>query len=509
MICRPKSGLRNLALGWLLAGCALALGGCSLTSEEASASAEAAIEGSDEFVALIKDARAAMRDGDLPRAGGLLDQAFAIDAENPALWVAIARLRFRVGEHLPALEAAERALELGPQSSLALHLRAQMVRDAHGLSDALPWFEAAHEAAPEDTEILADLAATLGDLGRNRDMLAAVRKLAKVDPKHPKVHYLQALLAARADKPILARSLLERSGMVSRNVPAALLLDGLIDLNENAYDSAALKLSALAERQPANVRLLELTALALLRGEREAELVERFAPRTASLDASPYLLSIVGRAYERLGDREAAAPLLERAAEGRVRGLVVLGSTADGRAVLPAPTWQLRDMIAQNDLTGAARLANSLRRQFPGSADVHSLIGDVGLAVNDPEQALELYQVAAQIRRPWPLTQRIIAAYRMTGDDIAADTLLVRHLAGEPNNAEAVLMLAERSAAAEDWLRVAVLLDYAIDLGAGNDPHLLVLRAAAARGLERDSEKQGFADAAESLRPGAFAPPAE
>ncbi len=490
-----------------LIGGALMLAACSDGEEDSARSAQ--IEGGEQFVALVEEARGAMGEGNLPQAGGLLDQAFALEPENPVLWVEIARLRYRGGEHLPALEAAEKAVELGPQSPLALHLRGQMVRDAHGLADALPWFEAAHVAAPDDTEILADLAATLGDLGRYKDMLAEVRKLADIDAKHPKVHYLQAILAARGNKPILARALLERSGMLARNVPAALLLDALIDLDQASYDSASQKLAALSNRQPGNVRVMELYAMALRGGGREEELIRQFEVRARSLDASPYLLELLGRAHEKLGDRAAAAPYLERAQQGRIRALLVLGSTEQGRAVLPAPTKQLRRMIADDDLRGAARLANSLRRQFPGSADVHSLIGDVGLAVNDPEQALDLYQTAAKIRRPWPLTKRIITAYRMGGDNAAADTLLVRHLAGEPANAEAVLMLAERSAEAQDWLRVAVLLDYAIELGAGNDPVLLTLRAAAARGLEKPEEAQAFAAQANALRPSGFAPAAE
>lgn len=488
-----------------LIGGAIMLAACSGGVDQKPRGAQ--IEGGEEFVALVEQARGAMGEGNLPEAGGLLDQAFALEPENPALWVEIARLRYRGGEHLPALEAAEKALELGPESALALYLRAQLVRDAHGLADALPWFEAAHAAAPDDTEILADLAATLGDLGRNQDMLVEVRKLAELDRSHPKVHYLQALLAARAGQPIFARALLERSAMLANEVPAAVLLDALIDLDQGNYDSAAEKLTALSARQPSNTRVIELLALALLRGGRDEEVIKRFAGRAGSLDTSPYLLELLGRAHERMGDREAAAPYLQRAQDGRQRALFVLGTTADARAVLPAPTKQLRTMIANDDLRGAARLANSLQRQFPASADVHALVGDVGLAVNDPQQALELYQNAAQIRRPWPLTKRIIVGYRMAGNDDAADTLLVRHLAGEPNNAEAILMLARRSAEAQDWLRVALLLDHAIELGAGNDPELLTLRALAARGLERVDETERFAALAKELRPSDFAPP--
>lgn len=503
MIFRPNQGLRASLIA-LIAGGMLALGGCASSENEDTGKAVAATEGSAEFVELIEQAGAAMRDNRLPDAGGFLDRAFELEPENPALWVAISRLRYRGGEHLGALQAAERALEVGPTSPLALHLRGQMVRDAHGLADALPWFEAAHVAAPDDTEILADLAATLGDLGRNRDMLEAVRRLAEIDPKHPKVHYLQAVLAARAGNPVLARSLLERSAMASDNVPAALLLDTLIELQVDNTDSAALKLEYLARRQPANAQVQELHALALWRGGRDEELVRRFAERARSSDTSPYLLTLVGRAYERLGERAEAAPFLNRAAEGRARGLAVLGSTREASTMLPAPTRQLRNMIASGDRAGVRQLAASLKRQFPGSADVHSLAGDAQMALGDPEAALEDYAVAARIKRPWPLTKRMITAYRAIGDDDAADALLTRHLRGEPNNAEALVMLARRSADDEDWLRAAVLLDQAIALGAGNDPDLLELRAASAQRLGDTAKAAEFLAQARELRPHTF-----
>jgi len=80
--------------------------------------------------------------------------------------------------------------------------------------------------------------------------------------------------------------------------------------------------------------------------------------------------------------------------------------------------------------------------------------------------------------------------------------LIARHLVGEPRNTEALLLYAERSARAEDWLRVAVLLDQAIELGAGNDPRLLKLRAIAARALGETEEAAAFERMAWELHPG-------
>jgi uncharacterized protein HemY len=142
--------------------------------------------------------------------------------------------------------------------------------------------------------------------------------------------------------------------------------------------------------------------------------------------------------------------------------------------------------------------------RFPHSGDVHALAGDAALAGGNAERALELYAVAASVRRSWPLTRKLIDAYRSYGDDIAADVLLSRYIAGDPQNTSALLLLAQRSAQSEDWLRVVVLLDTAIALGAGNDLEVLALRAEAARGLGRDDEAAEFEALRTELTPRPF-----
>ncbi|MEM9500944.1 MAG: tetratricopeptide repeat protein [Pseudomonadota bacterium] len=479
----------------------LALAGCD---ESEQSNGVDGVYGSADFMLLMEDARYEANRGNLAKAGELLDQARELAPENPGIWVDVARLRFRGGEHLLALEAADYALDLGPEYAPALLLRAQLVRDAYGMADAVPWFEAALRVNPENPELLAEYAATLGDLGRHREMLVAVRRLNEVAEGHPQVFYLQSVLAARAGEPVLARSLLRRSGMVEREVPAAMLLDALIHVEQSNYDSAATMLETLAERQPGNVQVAELLARAWWLNGRDQELLERFGDRAGQAPGSPYLTLLVGRALERQGEREAAASLIERALADREVQWAVLGSSGDRRPSLPEPASQMRQLVDADNDSDARLLANELIERFSGSSDIHVLAGDAALARDDAEGALELYEVAARVRRPWPLTRKVIAAYREFGDDDAADALLIRHIAGEPRNAEALLMLAGRRALVEDWLRVVVLLDAAIALGAQNDPKLLEMRAAALARLGRDDEAISTHINARGIRPIGF-----
>ena len=480
----------------LAAAALLLLAGCAQDTGEGSASPSAGPR-DPQAARLLASADAAMANGRLADAGSLLDQALARAPEDPDIWVAIARLRFRGGEHLTAIEAADRALALGPDHAPALVMRAFMVRDAHGLADALPWFEAALAADPGNADAWAEYAATLGDLGRHRAMLDAVRKLHDIAPDEPRVFYLQAVLAARGGEPVLARSLLERSGLAGRGMPAALLLDALIDLETGSHDSAAAQLEALVARQPGNARLRELLALALLLSGRESAVVERFAAEAASPEGSPYLAMLVGRAHERLGQRDSAAPFLARAYAHGSTGPAALAV----RSGLPEPTAELRGLAATGNWGSARRAAQGFAVRFPASADFAQLAGDAALGSGDARAALAAYAPAARVRRPWPLTEKAVHAYRMQGDRDAADTLLARHVAGEPNNIPALIALAEVLAERKEWERAALLLDHAIALGGGHDPGLLALRAETARAAGDVAGAERFEGLLAALRP--------
>jgi Tfp pilus assembly protein PilF len=495
MTCRSdwRSFLLAVAVGAALAGC---------VDDKTPASSEPKAPSNPAAAALIADADKAIADGALADAGRKLDEARAIDADNPDLWVAIARLRFRGGEHLTALEAADRALALGPDHAPALLMRAFMVRDAHGPASALPWFEAALAADPENPDVWAEYAATLGDSGRGRAMLRAVRKLAAIAPDDPRMFYLQAVLAARGGNASLARSLLIRSKMADRGIPAALQLDATLSLAEGNYDSAAETLSALAARQPGNARLRELLARSLLLGGQEAELITRFSDEASRSEASPYLIMLVARAHERLGQRDRAAPLLARAYAGTRRAPTVLAD----RAGLPEPTAAMRRAASAANWRGAGAQASALQRRYPASADVASLAGDAMLGSGDLTAALKDYALVARVRRPWPLTRKIIFASRRAGDDAAADALLVRHVASEPNGMTGVIALAEACAARGDWVRTAALLDHVMAIGGGHDPSVLALRLKAARALDRPADVWQFSALLAQVRPGSLAP---
>jgi tetratricopeptide (TPR) repeat protein len=392
--------------------------------------------------------RLRMLEGDLAQAGRAFDKALLTRRDDPELWVDIARLRYRGGEQAQAILASQKALVLGPDNVAALLLRAQMVRDSAGNMAALPLFERGLALSPGNSDLLADYAATLGELGRAKDMLAAVRRFASAAPGDPRAYYLQAVLAARAGNHDLARKLLQRSGNLDRQMPAAILLLAVVDLENGNPASAAQGLDRLLGEQPDNARARMLMALALSAAGNDRELIARFA-RSAD---DRYIAMLVGRAYERQGDRTTAAAYLDRALGGPIAphlvrlapssriGVRPLREGEDGASVVAV----VRGLMTMGRAVDARSRAEGWLRAHPGSADAMGLAGDTAFAARDLRGALRHYQAAAAVRRPWPLVKRMAAALEASGDVKEAEALVAAHLAGEPNNAEAAQMLARR-----------------------------------------------------------------
>lgn len=401
-------------------------------------------------------------DGNLAAAGRAYDQALAIDAKNPELWVDIGRLRYSGGEHTLAIEASGYALSLDPVSVRALEFRATIVRDQFGLAAALPWFEAALAHDPDDVETLGEYAATLGELGRAHDMLKATRHMLELDGRNARALFLQAVLAARAGDNGLARSMLEKTGGQLDDQPSAMLLDAVLNLRSENYLLAIEALERLVEIQPANARAQDLLAAAYYGAGNYREVVRRFDGMAADSSASAYLLTTLARAHEVLGQRDRAAPLLDRAAKADDRKF---GAVAEGSDV--------GAMLASRNFGGAENLAERQRAASPGNADAQALAGDVQLARGNAAGAIERYRLAARVRMPESLMERIVAALGDAGQGAAAEALLENYLAQSPSSLGARRLAAANAARHGDWTRAAQLLASLRDSTGGGDVRLL------------------------------------
>ena len=138
--------------------------------------------------------------GNLAAAGRAYDQALRYTPADGRLWVDIGRLRYASGEQLEAIAAADQALAVAPTEPRALEFRGQLDRDQYGPISTLPWFERGLALASDDSGLLGEYAARLGELGRAHAMLKITRHMLALDPGNPRALLLQAMLAGRAGR---------------------------------------------------------------------------------------------------------------------------------------------------------------------------------------------------------------------------------------------------------------------------------------------------------------------
>lgn len=422
------------------------------------------------------------REGKLGAAAQAYDRALGLTPDDPQLWVDIGRLRYIGGEHLAAIEASERALSAGPDHPRALEFRAELLRDAQGWAEALPHYERALELAPGDLGLLGGYAATLGEAGRLREMLAVTRRMLAISPRHPAPWLLQAVLAARAGDVTLARAMLGRAG-AAEDQPARLLLEGALELDAGNANIAIGPLDRLVAIQPANHRARLLLARSLFEVGEYGALFDRFGPLAARNDAPPYLLTLLARAHEERGDRAAAAVLLDRAAtaaalpiagipQGAVRGdLAAAWSASPGDPDTAVP--YVRNLLARGDVATADSTAALFLKLRPGSLDALGLAGDLDLVQGRNGAAIERYLLSARIRFPDQLLLRLCEAYARAGRGAEGLALTARYRAAYPGSVLAARLAADYAVHAGDWSQAAVLLESTRASGGNRDARLL------------------------------------
>lgn len=399
--------------------------------------------------------------GNLAASGKAYDRALAIIPRDATLWVEIGRLRYDGGEHTLALEAADLALELAPGDVRVLEFKGQFVRDQQGLAAALPWFEKALEVAPNDVSVLGEYAATLGDLGQAKNMLAVTRQILAIEPGNPRALFLQAVLAARAGKVDVARGLLARTGDKFDEMPAAQLLRGVLEMQAGNYRIAAEALEKLCRAQPANARAALLLARAYILAGENRLVVHDNAGAADRAGATPYLLALVARAYEADGRRDLAAPFLDRAALARRPDIFPVAAGSEIGSLLAVGNAGAARAAADRNLT-----AN------PGSAFNQAIAGDVRLFAGDGAGALEHYRRAAQVRLSDSLLQRMVVAAKRSGRADEATALIDRYLAMNAADPSVARMAASGAAERQDWSRARLLLE-SLRAGGTDDVNLL------------------------------------
>ncbi|UZK65664.1 tetratricopeptide repeat protein [Sphingomonas sp. M1-B02] len=456
-------------------------------------------------------ARALTGLGNLPGALAALNAAMQIAPQDSEVWTDMGRFKYAAGDLLGAIAASEQAVKLAPGNIDALQLRGELVRGQYGLVASLPWFESALKRDPARHDILIEYAATLGDVGRTVDALAVTRRALEVRPGSPEALYLQAVIAARAGKFDLARSLMEKTRGGVASLPGAMLLGSTLDIQAGDYQQAIEKLRTLVNNQPMNITARKLLAVALLRTDSARNAIDMLRPVVARNDADSYALTLVARGFERIGDRANAARFLDRAAYPAIGepgafsaddSVAVLAGDAALRPGDPGATVPLiRALIDQGNLPGALAKAQEIAAGNRGAPAAHILVGDTLMLLDRYGDAATAYRTAADLRFDEPTMLRLVESLERAGRRGDAANVLALFLSQNPVNTAALRLSAH-------WQLVAGDYDAAIDsletlrarIGDG-DAALNTDLAAAYTGAGETATAIEFGEAAYGLAP--------
>jgi tetratricopeptide (TPR) repeat protein len=439
-------------------------------------------------------ARAFLAQGNLGASAQEYQTLVAATPKDSLAWSDFARLRVYAGDLSGAIQACRTAVELNPRNHDALTLMGELVRGQFGLVASIPWYERALEVEPGNTVTMLELAATYGDAGRARDMLAMTRRVLAIDEKNAKAFYLQAVLAARAGKYDLSRSLLNRVGDRLDDLAAVILLKAVLEIKAGNEELAIAQLRELLLSQPDNLKLRRLLGA--------------IADRA---DADSYSLTLIGRAFEKLDDRKAAAVYLDRAAFPVPRDPVPFGSVDDiglverANADNPGNAKTAVPLISRLILAGRAAdalpVAQTMQKQNPGVPAAHVLVGDALLALDRPKEAAAAYQLAADLQFSESSALRLIEALRRSGENARALQVLSLFIQQNPRNVPAQRLLGDHFLATQDWTRAIDVLELVRRRIGNRDASLLNSLAWAWLGKGDQERALIFAKAAYDLSP--------
>jgi tetratricopeptide (TPR) repeat protein len=396
------------------------------------------------------------------RAQAVLDQDDAAKAEfatavqlapnNASAWADLARYRLHEGDRSGAAKAAARALKLQSRRTDLLVLAGIITRLQKGKPASLKWFDRALAVDPNDVPALLEKAATLADLGRNREMLAVSRKALSLSPGNPLAFYLQAVLAARVGNWPLAAMMIQRTQGVLDDVPAVLLVEGLVAYRTGNTNAAIDALTRLLSRQPGNMVGRRVLGAAQSVVADNIGAIETLRPLADFPGADSRTLELLARAYNASGQSEAAEPYLARIAQ---RGT----SLALQKQSLPQRRVAALAALRQGRWRDAAMLGSTVIASAPRSFDGYNLRGVARMSLGERAGAIADFRaaIARAGGRPEP-SRNLAESYMLTGDLAQARQAIAPYVGAGSNDAASLLLAGRIAGKSGDNANAASLL---------------------------------------------------
>ena len=435
---------------------------------------------------LLGLARQTASQGNLTRAGSLVDQALKANPGDSAAWAALGELAFNANEPQRAEEAFGKAIETARATWRPLFKRAMARLELGKLAEAKADIDLANQQLPQFPGLNYARGLLLLKQAEPEPALAQFNLYLPYRPDDPRALYLAGVALFQLERYQEADEYLTRACRAAPDSSTAATLLARARLARGDLKGAETALRPFADQQSVNPDVLKVLGDVVTQdgrpGEAEALLRQALAAHPDDTQ-TPVKLAAALLAG---GDRDAAE---------RELGALLEKNPADETAQV----LLVRLLLAKPDAAAARTQALAYLAAVPDSPRAQVALGLANLALGDEPAARQAFAHALEIKPGFADAAFNLATLeRRAGRVEAARALYEQVLAVDPRHADATLLLTQldvdagHSAAALARVREAVT----------RDPANLNLRLNLAQGYQSAGQAQ------EALRTLQDAPPA-
>jgi putative PEP-CTERM system TPR-repeat lipoprotein len=423
----------------------------------------------------------------LDAAGKEFEFARQLAPNDPDTLVMLAQYRAATGDAKGANTLVDQVLAAKPTDGKALLAKGDLVRRAQGLEASLPYFNRALEADPNNLAALLERAATLGDLNREKEARADLKRLQGFVPDHPLALYLDAVMLTRGGKYQEARELMTRTkGQLNTYMPA-LLLQGLLAYQANDVAQASEFFGKVVAGAPQNVLARKLYAAAQLRRGDAQGAKQTLKPVIDAGAADGRVYALYGSAFARSGNIQEAQGYLQKAVEaapksGGLKTQLAMTELLQGDS--DSAETLLQDVLKSDDKSLQALMvltlmqlregkykeafvtSNRIVKLYPDIPVGYNIKGGAQLALGQRDEAVKSFNEALQKKPNYVEARRNLAQVLLAqGKRAEAERELKKILETDKGDARALSLLAQiadqKGSTQEriEWLRQAAAAD--------------------------------------------------
>lgn len=398
-----------------------------------------------------------------------------------------ARFYAATGNGTKSAELVDQVLAAKPTSAKGLLLKGDLVRRTQGLEPSLTYFNRAIEVDPNNIEALLERAATLGDMKRDDQARADLKRINGLIPDHPLALYLEAVIETRAGSYEKARALMTRTKGTLSNYTPALMLQGMLAYQANDTAQAADYFGKVVGASPQSALARKLYAAAQLRGNDVRGAIATLKPIIDAGAADGRVYALYGAAFARQGDMEQAQKYLQQAVEvapqaGELKTQLAMTQLLQGNAdaaedelmdVLKTDNKSLQALMVlslvqlrDKQFDKAIATSNRIIAIYPDIPVGYNIRGGALLGLADTKKAEASFRMALQKKPDYIEARRNLAQVLIANKRLAeAERELKTILETNKRDSRALVLLAslaERrgdSSAQIEWLRQATSAD--------------------------------------------------